>query len=81
MDIFGHLETSVQHLLDRIEALGNAETRARQKLDEAARKCAALEAENLAMRQSLEREQSLRREAMERIDGLVLKIREHAGEE
>lgn len=81
MDIFAHLENSVQHLLNRIEDLGDAETRARQKLDEAEQRCSVLEEENRTLRENLAQEQILRRDAMARIDELVLRIRTQVGEE
>lgn len=81
MDILEQLEAEVSEILARNRELLAAAKQARGLLADREEKCSALKEENLMLRQSLDREKSLRQEAVARIDALLSKIQARTGEE
>ena len=81
MDILEQLEAEVSEILARNRELLAAAKQARGLLADSEEKCSALKEENLMLRQSLDREKSLRQEAVARIDALLSKIQARTGEE
>lgn len=81
MDILEQLEAEVSEILARNRELLAAAKQARGLLADNEEKCSALKEENLMLRQSLDREKSLRQEAVARIDALLSKIQARTGEE
>ena len=81
MDILEQLEAEVSEILARNRELLAAAKQARGLLADSEEKCSALNEENLMLRQSLDREKSLRQEAVARIDALLSKIQARTGEE
>lgn len=81
MDILEQLEAEVSEILARNRELLAAAKQARGLLADSEKKCSALKEENLMLRQSLDREKSLRQEAVARIDALLSKIQARTGEE
>ena len=81
MDILEQLEAEVSEILARNRELLAAAKQARGLLADGEEKCSALKEEILMLRQSLDREKSLRQEAVARIDALLSKIQARTGEE
>ena len=81
MDILEQLEAEASEILARNRELLAAAKQARGLLADSEEKCSALKEENLMLRQSLDREKSLRQEAVARIDALLSKIQARTGEE
>ena len=81
MDILEQLEAEVSEILARNRELLAAAKQARGLLADSEEKCSVLKEENLMLRQSLDREKSLRQEAVARIDALLSKIQARTGEE
>ena len=81
MDILEQLEAEVSEILARNRELLAAAKQARGLLADSEEKCSALKEENLMLRQSLDREKSLRQEAVALIDALLSKIQARTGEE
>lgn len=81
MDILEQLEAEVSEILARNRELLAAAKQARGLLADSEEKCSTLKEENLMLRQSLDREKSLRQEAVARIDALLSKIQARTGEE
>ena len=81
MDILEQLEAEVSEILARNRELLAAAKQARGLLADSEANCSALKEENLLLRQSLDREKSLRQEAVARIDALLSKIQARTGEE
>ncbi len=81
MDILEQLESEIQDLLVRNRELLAAATQARGLLADTEEQCSVLKEENRTIRQALEDEKALRRDAVARIDAIVRKIQEHQGAE
>ena len=79
MELLEQLEARVEALLAELDRLREENNRLRGELEGVTGHRNSLEEENRGLREALEQGESLRNEALRRIDALLHRIEEHGG--
>ena len=77
MELLEQLESQVEALLDRLDRLKEENAKISAESATMASENEALDMENQKLREALENEETLRTEALNRIDALLRRIQEH----